>query len=336
MYEDHSVAVVVPAYNESGLVGEVLETMPAYVDRVYVVDDCSTDGTWEEILECANRRDQIATVSGGDSEEGSDTVADGGASKFVPIRHERIRGVGGAIKTGYGRALEDRMDVTAVMAGDGQMDPAYLDRLLEPIVSGRATYAKGDRLRGRDRSGMSNWRLFGNGLLSFLTKVSSGYWRMMDPQNGYTAISLEALEEIDLESLYDEYGFANDLLVVLNTHGFRVADVSMPAVYGEETSHIQYRSFVPGLSWLLCKRFCRRLYVRYLVDDFHPLAFMYGMGVLAGAATLAGLGVARGRRGAVDSSDGLSALTALTVAAVSVLLAMTFDRQENDDRVIVE
>ncbi|MHC3437103.1 glycosyltransferase family 2 protein [Natrialbaceae archaeon A-gly3] len=335
MYEGHSIGVVVPAYNEAGLVGGVIETMPPYVDRVYVVDDRSTDGTWREILRYTDRRER-ATVADDEIDERTGTVADGGTSRVVPIRHDRNRGVGAAIKTGYGRARSDRMDVTAVMAGDGQMDPAQLDRLLDPIVSGRAAYAKGDRLRGRDRSSMSSWRLFGNGLLSFLTKVSSGYWRMMDPQNGYTAISLEALEAIDVEGLYDEYGFANDLLVVLNTHGFTVADVSMPAVYGEETSHIQYHSFVPGLSWLLCKRFCRRLYVRYLLEDFHPLAFMYGLGVLAGAATLAGLGAALGRRGGMDSSDALSALTVLTISAISILLAMTFDRQENTEEVIVE
>ncbi len=333
MYEGRSIAVVVPAYNEAGLVGGVIETMPPYVDRVYVVDDRSTDGTWEEVISHTDRRER--TVVTEDTDEPAGTVADGGTTRVVPIRHERNRGVGAAIKTGYERARSDRMDVTAVMAGDGQMDPDHLDRLLDPIVADRAAYAKGDRLRGHDRSSMSGWRLFGNGLLSVLTKVSSGYWRMMDPQNGYTAISLEALERIDLERLYDEYGFANDLLVVLNTHGFTVADVPMPAVYGEETSHIEYRSFVPGLSWLLCKRFCRRLYVRYVFEDFHPLAFMYGLGVLAGAVGLVGLGAALGRRDGTGS-DVLSALSVLTTSAISILLAMTFDRQENDDRVIVE
>lgn len=332
MYEGRSIAVVVPAYNEAGLVGGVIETMPSYVDRVYVVDDCSTDGTWEEILQHTDRAERTALT---EVNEPAGTVTDGGTTRVVPIRHERNRGVGAAIKTGYKHTLEDRMDVTAVMAGDGQMDPDHLDRLLDPIVTDRAAYAKGDRLRGHDRSSMSGWRLFGNGLLSVLTKVSSGYWRMLDPQNGYTAISLEALEEIDLECLYDEYGFANDLLVVLNTHGFTVADVPMPAVYGEETSHVEYRSFVPGLSWLLYKRFCRRLYVRYVLEDFHPLAFMYGLGVLAGAAGLVGLRAALGRRDGTGS-DVLSALSVLTISAVSILLAMTFDRQENDDRVIVE
>ncbi len=344
MYDEHSVAVVVPAYNESGLVGEVIDTIPAFVDRIYVVDDCSTDGTWDEIERHARRRNRTA-VAASTSDEGSTTsrsddetsgaVADGSGKTVVPIRHEENRGVGGSIKTGYQRALDDEVDVTAVMAGDGQMNPDHLEWLLDPIVDGRAEYAKGNRLGGRDRSEMSAWRLFGNLTLSFLTKVSSGYWRMMDPQNGYTAISLEALERVDLERLYEEYGFSNDLLVALNTRGVRIADVSMPAVYGEEESHIRYRSFVPKLSWLLLRRFTRRLSVRYLLTDFHPLALLYAVGAASGAVALAGLAVALGRRTSAETETSpLTPIVLLTHAALSILLAMTFDREENEDLVV--
>lgn len=341
MYADHSIAVVVPAYNEAGLVGEVIETIPPYVDRIYAVDDCSSDGTWDEIVRHAARRNGSPPdpVDGRPpSRSRPDTAADGGLESgevVVPIRHEENRGVGGAITTGYQHAVADGIDVTAVMAGDGQMDPDHLEWLLDPIVDGEADYAKGNRLYGHDRSAMSSFRLAGNLTLSYLTKIASGYWRMMDPQNGYTAISLAALERIDLEDRYEAYGFTNDLLVALNTHGFRIADVSMPAVYGEEESHIQYHSFVPSLSLLLLQRFVRRLYVRYLLTDFHPLALMYAIGTAGGAIALAGLARVVRRRATGDGNGGtMTALCFLSLSALELLLAMTFDRQENEEMVV--
>ena len=360
MYEEHTVAVVVPAYNEEGFVGTVIETMPSFVDRVYVIDDCSTDGTWEEIIRHSSSESEVeltADAAGDDTIEGSTraerrgdapplelgtggTATDGGAMArptVVPIRHEENKGVGGTIKTGYVRALEDGVDVTAVMAGDGQMDPDQLDRLLDPVVSGKVDYAKGNRLSGREYfEEMSNWRLFGNLMLTFLTKISSGYWGMMDPQNGYTAISREALERVDLDNLYEEYGFSNDLLVALNTNQLRIADVAMPAVYGEEQSHIEYRSFVPNLSKLLLQRFVRRLGIRYLVTDFHPLAFVYLLGAIGMGVALAGLAGALRARDRAESQLGQLLTTALValVSGLCCLLAMTFDRIENDDMVV--
>ena len=364
MYEGHSVAVVIPAYNEEGFVGDVIDTVPEYVDRIYAIDDCSTDGTWAEIRRHADRRNEggidgetesaqparARTEEPGTDDRASEepdaedatpedpdeAVADGGldARTVVPIQNERNRGVGGTITVGYQHALEDEIEITAVMAGDGQMDPDHLECLLAPIVDGRAEYAKGNRLYGHNRTEMSTWRLFGNLLLSYLTKISSGYWRMMDPQNGYTAISLEALERVELDELYADYGFSNDLLVALNTQGMRVADVSMPAVYGNEQSHIRYRSFVPNLSWLLLRRFVRRLYVRYLLLDFHPLALMYALGVGGGTIALAGLA------GALREEDGSSvapvvaSVALLVLSVLSLLLAMTFDRQANDELVV--
>jgi glycosyltransferase involved in cell wall biosynthesis len=254
MYKRNRVAVVVPAYNEEWFVGTVIETVPEFVDRVYPVDDASTDGTWAEICEAA-RPEASPTVAGA-------PVGDGGPTRTrtIPIRHERNRGVGAAITTGYERARRDGADVVAVMAGDGQMDPGQLDRLLDPVVEGRADYAKGNRLLGDDhRDGMPKHRTVGNVALTLLTRISTGYWRLMDPQNGYTVISREAIERIDFDRLYSDYGFANDLLVELNVRGFRVADVAMPAVYGNETSHICYRSFVPRVSWVLARGFVRRL-----------------------------------------------------------------------------
>ncbi|MHC3436936.1 glycosyltransferase family 2 protein [Natrialbaceae archaeon A-gly3] len=333
MYSGHTIAVVVPAYNEEGFVGEVIETIPEYVDRVYVVDDASTDSTWAEI------RQHATAVNAASSGHSGAAAADGGSAfdrRVVPIRHERNRGVGGAIKTGYLRALEDEIDVTAVMAGDGQMDPDHLSRLLDPIVEGNADYAKGNRLLYEEyREGMSTWRFFGNSVLTLLTKIASGYWKMSDPQNGYTAISLEALEAVDVGEIYEYYGYCNDLLVKLNASGMRVADVAMPAVYGEENSHIEYPTYIRKVSLMLLGNFCWRLKTRYLVRDFHPLALFYVFGaVTAAVGVVAGLLSAYSWRRHDDTlfvRASLSVVTVLT-GSLSLLFAMLLDMQENEDR----
>lgn len=250
-YRDATIGVIVPAHDEEAFVGDVVRSIPDFVDRIYPVDDGSTDGTWSVILE--------ATRTVNDEREPTppwDRVV-------VPERHARNRGAGGAVLTGFRQALADGVDVVATLDGDGQMNPAYLPSLLDPVVDGRVVYAKGNRLASREHVGeMSAWRLFGNLLLTALTRVASGYWRVRDPQNGFTAISTEVLAGIDLDRLYERYGFRNDLLVHLSVTGHRIADVAHPARYGDEISGIRYGSFVPNLSWLLLRRFLWRLGVQ--------------------------------------------------------------------------
>ena len=339
MYRNHSIAVVVPAYNEAGFVGRVVETVPRWVDRIYVVDDASTDGTWAEIRACVStdwagtRRTE--TKDGDTVLASSSAVADGGTigdSRIVAIRHAENRGVGAAITSGYRHAVADEVDVTAVMAGDGQMDPAELDRLLDPIVEGEADYAKGNRLANPAYTdGMSRFRLLGNHTLAILTKIATGYWTLHDPQNGYTAISHEALEAVDLDSRYEGYGFANDLLVALNTQELCVADVAMPAVYGEERSHITYRTFVPGLSWLLLRGFSRRLAVRYVRRDFHPVAPLYLLGSVGSLAGVAGVAGSIRKR---ETDTRLTAIVCCLVSWMALLAAMLVDRYENCELVV--
>lgn len=325
MYRGHAIGVVVPAYNEEEFVGEVIETVPAYVDRTYVVDDRSTDGTWIEITRRAAR---VNGESRATARERDVLVANGRSAfdrRVVPIRHAENRGVGGAIKTGYLHALEDDIDVTAVMAGDGQMDPENLSSLLDPVVVDEADYAKGNRLVSGDyRRGMPRFRLFGNALLTLLTKVSSGYWRTMDPQNGYTAISVDALEAIDVESMYEDYGYPNDLLVRLNANELRVADVGMPAVYGTEESTIDYTTYVPKLSALLVRSFARRLATRYPICDAHPVPLFYAAGALAAGGGLLGALRSAYRRRRRSDDRGLAELgvSGLLLAAGSVFLSL--------------
>ncbi|WP_137287227.1 glycosyltransferase family 2 protein [Halorussus salinisoli] len=373
MYEGKAIAVVVPAYDEAEFVGEVIDTIPSFVDRVYPVDDASTDGTWAEIRSAARqvngRGNRLPDGAGELRRHGPDagrsdaersdadveTTDESAGLRVVPIRHETNRGVGAAIKTGYRRAYDDGMDAVAVMAGDGQMDPDQLSQILDPVVSGRADYAKGNRLLADgDADGMSRFRLFGNAVLTLLTKVASGYWTMMDPQNGYTAISRDALDGLDLDAVFDDYGFANAMLVHLNVADARVADVPMPAQYGEEDSGIRYSTFVPQLSALLAKGFGWRLAEKHVRREFHPFVLCYGLGVvgtLVGAyatvrdARAAGSSEkerrinAKGNRynarrqkedSRSESTRGCGPMTMLAGLATTGL-AMSFDASQNED-----
>jgi len=257
-YRGKKIAVVVPAHNEELLIGETLSGIPDFVARIYVVNDCSTDRT-QEVLDYYAERDP----------------------SIIPIHHEVNQGVGAAIVTGYRKALEDGMDIAAVMAGDNQMDPSFLPALLDPVVDGKCDYTMGNRLISPTyRKGMSKWRFFGNAILTFLTKMASGYWQMMDPQNGYTAITGRALERIELDDIYPRYGYCNDLLVKLNVWGFRVVNVPHPARYGRETSGIKYSTYIVRVSRLLFNDFFWRLKMKYVVLSFHPLFLYYIFGIL--------------------------------------------------------
>ncbi|WP_331235581.1 glycosyltransferase family 2 protein [Natronorarus salvus] len=316
MFNGKTIAAVVPAYNEEPHIGAVIDTLPACIDRAYVIDDGSTDDTWAEIEAHAARVNERR-------EEGDETA------EIVPIKHVKNRGVGGAIKTGYQHAYEDGMEVTAVIAGDGQAEPDIVERMIAPVAEGRADYSKGNRLLGRQRRDMPLFRQIGNFTLSLLTKIASGYWKVMDPQNGSTAISYEALDRLDLDELYEDFGFANDLLVRLNARGLTVADVPRRAVYKDETSHIKYETFIPKVSVLLLRDFLWRLRVKYLVRDFHPLTFFY----YVGAAT-AGGGLLAGLKSVVSPESGTSRGTAALLFAVGwlfMLLAMVFDLKENEE-----
>jgi hypothetical protein len=182
-------------------------------------------------------------------------------------------------------------DILVVAAGDNQMDQTQIPKLLEPILQGKADYTKGNRLYARGSfEGMSAWRVMGNSILTLLTKVSSGNWHISDPQNGYTAITRDALERINVDAIWGWYGYCNDLLARCNAYGVRVSDVPIPARYGSERSKIKYGRFVRRVSGLLVRNFFWRMMVKYVARDFHPLVLFYLLSVplvltgLAGAA----------------------------------------------------
>jgi glycosyltransferase involved in cell wall biosynthesis len=311
MLEGKSVAVVVPAFREEELIGATLGGIPGFVDRVYVVDDASPDGTAER-------------------------AGNFGDSRVDVIRHERNQGVGAAIVTGYERALADGIDVTCVMAGDNQMDPAELEQLVRPVARGEVDYAKANRLfTGEAWRVIPRHRYIGNAILSLLTKIASGYWHVADSQSGYTAISRTMLAQLDRNRLYRSYGFPNDMLVHLNVWNARVRDLPARPVYGVgERSDIKLRRVVPRISWLLLKGFLWRLREKYVIRDFHPLVFFYSLGfVMTVAGLLLGIVETALRIAGNAVSVGTVVLVALLLIAGSqfTLFAMWFDMESNKD-----
>ena len=237
MYRGLRIAVVMPAFDEAAAIAAAIASVPSLVDQLVVVDDASGDGT-SRIALAQDRAIEL-------------------------IRHRKNRGVGAAIVTGYRRILEDPAgaDVAVVMAGDGQMDPDDLPRLLDPIADGRADYAKGNRFATREVwVEMPPSRILGNVLLSMATKATSGYWRIFDSQCGYTAITRGALGALELGEIFPRYGYPNDLLARLHAAGQRVLDVPVRPVYGPAwTSGIRVPAVVGPISRVLLRSWVGRL-----------------------------------------------------------------------------
>jgi glycosyltransferase involved in cell wall biosynthesis len=311
MLEGKSVAVVIPAYDEEKLIAATIAGVPGFVDRIVVVDDRSKDGTAAAVEALGDDRVEL-------------------------IRHERNQGVGAAIMTGYRRARDEGIDVTAVMAGDNQMDPADLEMLVSPVALGEVDYAKANRLfTGQAWDLIPRTRYLGNAVLSLLTKIASGYWHVADSQTGYTAISIEYLRLLDLDRIYRGYGMPNDMLVHLNIWNARVRDFPSRPIYNVgERSGIRLRKVIPRISWLLLKGFFFRIREKYVIRDFHPLVFFYFLGFL-----MTTLGLVLGIVEVVLRLMG-NAITTPTIVLVALLLisgsqfmlfAMWFDMESNKD-----
>jgi len=215
LYKNTAIHVVIPAYDEERFIGQVLTRLPGYVDKIIVVDDCSTDDTF-----------RVASAS-----------VD---PRVVVMRTAHNGGIGEAMCLGYHKALDLGGEVIVKMDGDGQMAPEHLTLLLDGLIEKGYDYAKGNRfLHNEAISQMPAARIIGNIVLTFLTKAASGYWHIFDPQNGYTAIRAAALRSIALEKLDRRFFFENDVLVHLNIQNFRVIDIPMPARYGDEESSLR-------------------------------------------------------------------------------------------------
>lgn len=240
MHHGHKIAVVIPAYNTERFIANVVRNIPDFVDGIYVVDDGSSDNT-VEVIKGLNH------------------------PKLCLMTHKSNQGPGAALALAYKVALQDKMDILVKVDSDDQMPLDQIDNLINPIIEGRVDYTKGNRLSNPEHfNNMPRFRLFGNRLLTWLTRISSGYWHLNDSQNGFTAISATALRKIDL-NLYAYYGYLNDMLVQLNAYHFRVLDVPMPAKYGQEKSSIKLGKYTFKISLLLLTRYFWRLKIKYVI-----------------------------------------------------------------------
>jgi len=265
MYKSKKIAVVVPCYNEVSQIEKVISTMPAFVDKIVVVDDKSQDRTATILKYLAGKN-----------------------KKIICLYHSVNRGVGGSIASGYKWARDNGMDIAAVMAGDGQMLPKDLPSILTPVVLDRADYSKANRLMsGKAFRKIPKSRYFGNSVLTFLTKIASGYWHVMDSQTGFTAINKRMLQLIDWDKMYPRYGMPNDILVRLNVYNARVADVPLEPTYNVgEKSGLKIQKVFFSIPLMLVKMFFWRLKEKYIIRDFHPLVLFYLFGFLMGLISL--------------------------------------------------
>jgi dolichol-phosphate mannosyltransferase len=254
--EPLTLALVVPAHNEALHIGAVLSSIPAWVSRIIVVDDASTDDTSAIVVALRDRRVRL-------------------------IQHDTNRGVGGAMQTGYRAALEEGYDLVGKLDGDGQMRADELGRLVEPFRLGLADYTKGNRFYFINAARtMPPHRSFGNTVLTFLTKLASGYWHVYDPQCGYTVVRSAFLRLLDVDDLPSDYFFENDMLIKLNALGARVVDVPTSTIYGQEVSGVRVGRVIFAFPMRLIWRGTRRFWRKNLVTDFGAIATLSLIGLV--------------------------------------------------------
>ncbi|RLD46133.1 MAG: glycosyltransferase family 2 protein [Bacteroidetes bacterium] len=360
MINDKTVAVVVPAYNEETQIETVIETMPDFVDRIIVVNDCSKDKTADVVKELISKQKpatQLPEKKGKKknrythAEEVADKInltelkyfassevinENPETDRVILINLLKNSGVGAAIARGYKWCKDNNIDISAVMAGDGQMDPDELIDICKPVADEGIDYVKGNRLIHR-----SAWlvipkvRFFGNSILSILTKVASGYWHVSDTQTGYTAISKKALNSIRLYDIYKSYGMPNDMLVKLNIAFCTLKEVEIKPIYDVgEKSKMKVMKVIPRISWLLFKAFFKRLWIKYLFRDFHPLFLLYNLSIILFLASLPfAVDIIEKvfTKGASIVSNNLIVFIFLVISSFqSLLFAMWMDIQDND------
>lgn len=308
MLNNKTIAVVVPAFNEEKQIAMVIDSMPEFVDRIIIVNDNSTDNTKTVVGEYLARNETnfhnpkigVKNITPSFYNEAEIILQENSireAAFYIPsevvnklpendklilINNLTNGGVGSSIARGYKWAKDNNIDCTAVMAGDGQMDPSELKSICLPVIEDEVDYVKGNRLIHRSsKFVIPRKRFFGNSILSIMTKIASGYWRVSDTQTGYTAISLTALKAINIYKIYHSYGMPNDLLVKLNIASCSIREVEIKPIYriGEQ-SKMKIRKVIPRIVFLLLMGFGKRLWIKYFFRDFHPLFLLYNIGFI--------------------------------------------------------
>jgi dolichol-phosphate mannosyltransferase len=251
------VAVVIPSYRVTEHVLSVLRAIPQDIWRIYVVDDACPDRSGDYVDE--HQQDP----------------------RVVTLRHQVNRGVGGAVMTGYQAALQDHADVIVKLDGDGQMDPALINTLIAPIILGEADYSKGNRFYDLENiKTMPTIRIVGNAVLSLMTKLSSGYWNIFDPTNGYTAIHASVCKTLPFKKISNRYFFETDMLFRLNTLRAVVVDIPMVASYGNETSHLKISKIIGEFLIKHVRNFGKRIFYNYYLRDLSLASLELIAGVL--------------------------------------------------------
>ncbi len=240
------IAVIIPCYKVKTQILEVLQTIPDFVDKIYVVDDCCPVGSGDYVTE--HNTDARVQV----------------------FKNPVNLGVGGAVKTGYIQALKDGCEIMVKLDGDGQMNPALIEKLIKPIRSGQADYVKGNRFFDiRTLLKMPRLRLFGNSVLSLVNKVVNGYWNLMDPTNGFTAIHRTSLAMLPLDRIENRYFFESDMLFRLGTVKAVVKDMAMDAHYADEVSNLSISKVLFEFPPKYISRFFKRIFYNYFLRDFN-------------------------------------------------------------------
>ncbi|MEE9338681.1 MAG: glycosyltransferase family 2 protein [Methylococcaceae bacterium] len=251
------IAVAIPCYNVKPQILDVILQIPSIVERIYVVDDQCPQQTGQYVAEHCDD------------------------SRVIIINHSENKGVGGAVISAYRAALAEGMEIVVKIDGDGQMNPQLLEKFVQPIEDGLADYTKGNRFFYIESLlSMPVSRKIGNSILSFVNKISSGYWNGMDPTNGYTAIHFQALSLLPLDKLNQGYFFESDMLFRLGTIRAVVQDITMNAKYKDEQSNLQIGQIALHFPGLYLKAFIKRVFYTYFLRDFNGASLEFVVGVL--------------------------------------------------------
>ena len=313
MYREKKIALVIPAYNEEKLIKPTLKAVPDFVDRIFVVDDASIDNTAGVVGELSKHDHRIELIS-----------------------HEMNSGPGQGIITGYKRSAAEGCDIAVVAGGDNQMPLNQMERFLDPLIDGEADYTKGNRFvfLPDTLEKMPKSRLLGNVVITGLTKISSGYYKVMDVVDGYTATTKKVIDLIDWDKAWKGYGYPMDFLIRLNAFSLKVKDVPRSSIYlkGERQSQIKGLRYALKVSPMLLRGFFWRLITKYIYRDFHPLVFFYFAGlILFPFGIFYGLYLVYQQVAGIGVSGPRAILCALSLimGLQFLLFAMLFDMQES-------
>lgn len=256
MKSSNQIAVVLPTYKSSEHILGVIDRIGAEVSFIYVVDDACPDNTGEYVKRTCND------------------------NRVILLKHDENQGVGGAVMTGYDAAISDGCDIIVKIDSDGQMDPSLIPQFVAPILDGEADYTKGNRFFDIESvKAMPKVRLFGNAVLSFMCKISSGYWSLFDPTNGYTAIHSSVARRLPFDKISKRYFFESDMLFRLNTIRAVVIDIPMEAKYGDEVSNLRISKVIGEFFIKHIKNFFKRIFYNYYLRDMSLASIELPVGI---------------------------------------------------------